>query len=179
MSVSLEEFDRRQQALADFGEFTLRCDVLQQVLQEGCRLVADALQTDLAKVLEISDDRQTALVRAGVGWAPGVVGQKRLSLDDKSSETFAIASGTPMVTPDIATETRFVFADFMLEHGVVALVNVPIYLPGGEAYGVLEVDATKARDFPYGDVQFLRTYACTLGPVIDRLNQINKLARSN
>ncbi len=84
-----------------------------------------------------------------------------------------------MVTPDIATETRFVFADFMLEHGVVALVNVPIYLPGGEAYGVLEVDATKARDFPHGDVQFLRTYACTLGPVIDRLNQINKLARSN
>jgi PAS domain S-box-containing protein len=179
MSVSLEEFDRRQQALADFGEFTLRCDDLQQVLQEGCRLVADALQADLAKVLEISDDRQTALVRAGVGWAPGVVGQKRLSLDDKSSETFAIASGTPMVTPDIATETRFVFADFMLEHGVVALVNVPIFLPGGEAYGVLEVDATKARDFPHGDVQFLRTYACTLGPVIDRLNQINKLARSN
>jgi PAS domain S-box-containing protein len=137
------------------------------------------LQTDLAKVLEISEDRQTAFVRAGVGWAPGVVGQERLSLDDKSSEAFAIAGGTPIVTSDIVTETRFVFADFMLEHGVVALVNVPIFLPGGEAYGVLEVDAIEPRDFPYGDVQFLRTYACTLGPVIDRLDKINKLARSN
>lgn len=179
MGMSSGDLARRQQALADFGELTLRCNDLQQVLQEGCRLVADALQTELAKVLEISEDGSTALVQAGVGWAPGVVGQKRISLDDGSSEAFAIAGGIPMVTTDISAEKRFHFPDFMIEHGVVAQVNVPIYLPGGKAYGILEVDATKPREFPDADIQFLRTYACILGPVIDRLYQMTKLAHSN
>jgi PAS domain S-box-containing protein len=179
MGAGHEQFARRQRALADFGEFALSCDDLQMILDEGCRLVAGALGADLAKIMEIEPDRNTALVRAGIGWRPGIVGEQRISLSEQSSEAFAINEGKPIVTHDIASEDRFDFPRFMHEHGTVALVNVPIFLPGHKAFGVLEVDAREPRDFSDDDVQFLRTYSATLGPVIDRLHKLTDLERSD
>jgi PAS domain S-box-containing protein len=179
MGADPGEFARRQRALADFGEFALRCDDLQMVLDEGCRLVAGALGADLAKVMEIHPDQSTALVRAGMGWRPGIVGTQRISLGGGTSEAYAIKKSEPVVTQDITREGRFDFPDFMHEHGVVALINVPIFLPGGKLYGILEVDAREPREFPDEDIQFLRTYSATLGPVIDRLFKIADLGRSD
>jgi PAS domain S-box-containing protein len=179
MSAEREVFERRQRALADFGEFALSCDDLQMILDEGCRLVAGALGTDLAKIVEIEPEQNTALVRAGVGWQPGIVGEKRVSLSGQSSEAFSIRERKPVATHDISKEDRFDFPEFMHEHGTVALVNVPIFLPGHKPYGILEVDAREPRDFPDQDVQFLRTYSATLGPVIDRLHKVSDLERSN
>ncbi len=73
--ASHEELLNRQRTLAAFGEFVLRGrEDLQTILSEGCRLIADALGTGLAKILAIERGRDTAIVLAGVGWAPGVVG---------------------------------------------------------------------------------------------------------
>jgi two-component sensor histidine kinase len=63
----------------------------------------------------------------------------------------------------------------MRDAGVVALVNVPIFLPGGEPYGLLQVDSRQPREFGEEDVAFLKTYATILGPVIDRLHKVNAL----
>jgi PAS domain S-box-containing protein len=173
-----DEFVRRQRALADFGEFALRCEDLQQILDEGCRLVARALGADLAKILEIEGDGDTALVCAGVGWRPGIVGQTRLSLRERSSEAYSIQKGEPVITPDIASEERFDFPDFMHDHGVISLVNVPIILPRSVLFGLLEVDAQQPRDFGAEDIEFLRTYCAVVGPVIDRLHKVAELERN-
>ncbi|WP_260600092.1 hypothetical protein [Sphingomonas endolithica] len=77
----------QQRILADFGEFALRSEDLDEVLTEACRLVGKALGTDLAKVLEIENTEQTLFVRAGVGWGEGVVGHVRLPMGERSSET--------------------------------------------------------------------------------------------
>ena len=159
----------RQQIFAAFGDFVLDHDDLDEILNEACRLIADALGTDLAKVIEIDTATDTGLVRAGVGWRPGVVGQERVSLKEGTSEAFAIAKTRPVITNDLAREERFVFPAFLMDHGVVALVNVPILLPGRKPYGILQVDAVHARAFDKDDVEFLKTYAMVLGPVIDRL----------
>jgi GAF domain-containing protein len=100
---------RRQRILADFGELTLRSNNLQDLLDNGCRLVAEALDTDLAKILEIEPGGDTAFVRAGYGWAAGIVGKLRLPMDVHSSETYALGQARPIVTQNIATETRFDF----------------------------------------------------------------------
>jgi hypothetical protein len=73
-SMDRDDFIKRQRALAEFGEFALRCEDLQEILSEACRLIADALGTDFGKVVEIERDRRTALIRAGVGWSDGIVG---------------------------------------------------------------------------------------------------------
>jgi two-component sensor histidine kinase len=176
--VSRQRMVARQKVLADFGEFALRSDSLDDLLNEGCRLVRDALGTDFAKVLEIEPDGKRLLVKAGVGWSPGIVGETRLSMGDRSSETYAIEAARPVISKDIDNEERFEFADFMKAHGVVALVNVPIFLPGGKPYGLLQVDSREPRDFGEEDIEFLRTYATLLGPVIDRLHKAHSLKQA-
>ncbi|MBL6459502.1 PAS domain S-box protein, partial [Belnapia sp. T6] len=165
----------RQRALADFGDLALRSESLDEVLAEACRLVAEALGTGRAKILEIDEDSQTLLVRAGVGWNPNIVGELRLLMAEHSSETFAILAGKPVISQDIRKEDRFELPPFMQEAGVIALANVPVFLPGGRTYGLLQVDATEPRDFGAEDTEFLRTYATILGPVIDRLRKVRKL----
>ena len=170
-----EQMVRRQQVLADFGEFALRSDDLDEILTEACRLVSEAMETKRAKILEIQDGGRSLLVRAGVGWSPDVVGRVRLDMRERSSETFSIEAGVPVITRDIREEDRFEVPPFLKEAGVIALANVPIFLPGGKAYGLLQVDATEPRDFCPDDSEFLRTYATILGPVIDRLHQVRRL----
>lgn len=160
----------RQQVLADFGEFALRSEDLDAVLTEACRLVAQALGVDRAKILEIQAASAELLVRAGVGWRADVVGKLRMPLSERSSETFSIEAGEPVITRDIAKEDRFDVPDFLKDAGVVAFVNVPIFVPGARPYGILQVDSTEPRAFDQDDIQFLRTYAAILGPVIDRLH---------
>ncbi|MGN7161468.1 PAS domain-containing protein [Sphingomonas sp. SAFR-052] len=163
---------KRQQALAEFGDFVLDNEGLDEVLQESCRLIASALGVDFAKVIEIFPGKEVGFVRAGVGWRPGVVGHEHVNLTDRSSEAFAVQMAQPVICNDITRETRFTFAPFLSDHGVVALVNVPILLPGRVPWGVLEVDARELREFGQDDVDFLKTYAMALGPVIDRARAV-------
>ncbi len=169
---------RRQKLLADFGDFALRGEDLVEVLTEACRLVGQALGTELAKVVEIQQEERVLLVKAGVGWRPGIVGHERLLMGERSSEAFAIEQAVPVITRNLHDEDRFDFPAFMKEHGVTALVNVPVFLPGGRPYGLIQVDSRLPRDFGPADVEFLRTYATILGPVIDRLHQVHYLAAS-
>ncbi|WP_372618040.1 PAS domain S-box protein [Falsiroseomonas sp.] len=171
----LDQMVKRQRVLADFGEFALRSENLDEILTEACRLVAEALGTGRAKAIEIQHEERCALVRAGVGWQPDIVGELRLPLGDRSSETFSIEAGGPVISRDINQEDRFEVPAFMKEAGVVALANVPIFLPGGQAYGLLQVDSREPRDFGKEDAEFLRTYATLLGPVIDRLHKLRRL----
>lgn len=175
---NIEETEIRQKVLSDFSEFALSSDSLDDVLHEACRLVAQALNADLAKVLEVEEGGKSALVRAGVGWKPGIVGKERILFSERSSEGYALDRGEPVISRDINDENRFEFADFLIDHGVVSLVNVPIYLPGRKPYGLLQVDSSEMRKFGDTDIQFLRTYATILGPVIDRLHKLQSLERA-
>jgi two-component sensor histidine kinase len=169
---------RRQRILADFGEFALGCEDLDGVLTEACRLVGEALGTELAKVIEIEEEDQSLFVRAGVGWQPGVVGHVRLPMGERSSETYAVEKGEPVITADIRKEDRFEFPDFLKEAGVVGIVNVPIFLPGRKPYGLLQVDSREVWQPDDETTAFLRTYATILGPVVDRLNKVHDLQRA-
>jgi GAF domain-containing protein len=160
---------KRQQVLADFGELALRSQDLDSTLTEACRLVGEALGTGRAKILEVLHAERQILVRVGVGWDSGIVGNIRMPMDQHTSETFAIEAAEPVVSRDINKEHRFDVPSFMKDAGVVALVNVPIFLPRGRPYGLLQVDATEPREFGDDEIQFLRTYSTILGPVIDRL----------
>src|SRR3712207_4334667 len=115
--------EKRQKVLADFGEFALRSDDLDAVLTQACRLVAEALGTGHAKVLEIEHESRTLFVRAGVGWDEGVVGRVRLPMSEHSSETYSIEKGEPVITNDLASEDRFDFPAFLKDAGVKALAN--------------------------------------------------------
>ncbi len=169
---------RRQKILADFGDFALLCEDLDEILTEACRRVGEAMETGRAKVLQIEPGGATLLVRAGVGWPPDVVGKVRVPMDELSSESFSIRARKPVISRDVAEETRFDVPEFMRSAGVRALANVPIFLPRGRAFGLLQVDDASPRDFGPDDSEFLRTYATILGPIIDRILKLSDLRSS-
>src|SRR5689334_1048427 len=137
--VSEEQKLRRQvSTLSEFGKRALRSDDIKGLLQEATRLVSDAIDVDLVKVLELLPDGENLLVRAGVNWNPGVVGQAEIPAHEGSSAGYALHTKQPVITEDTERETRFEIPDLLIEHGVRSTVNVVI---NGEdrPFGVLEV----------------------------------------
>jgi PAS domain S-box-containing protein len=160
---------RRQDVLAQFGAFALRCDDLDEIEHEACRLISEALETDFAKVLELQDDGVTLLVRAGVGWKPGIVGKLTVEAKEGSAEWLALQTGEPVISTNLDEERRFQCAPFIRESGVKALVNVNIIGPEGKrAYGILEVDSRTPRVFTEEDTTFLLNYANLLAAAVER-----------
>jgi two-component sensor histidine kinase len=168
---------QQQTALARFGEFALRSDDLVAILQEACRRVCEGLRTDLAKVVELQPDGTTLLVRAGVGWRPGVVGEATSSASGDTFEGEALRTQDPVACRELTEGDRSRVAPFVLEHGVRSFVNVNILAPGGPSYGILEVDCLEPRAFTRDDVNFLRTYANLLAVVIEKLKASADLKR--
>ena len=72
---------RQQRILAGFGLFALGCRGLDELLDAATRLCADGLLTRYCKVLEYLPEQNRFLVRAGVGWHEGVVGQATIGAD--------------------------------------------------------------------------------------------------
>ena len=167
---------RQQTILAKFGELALKSDDLDGILTEACRLVGEALGTDLAKIVELQEDGHTLLVRAGVGWKPGVVGKVTIEAEEDTSEGMALKTGEPMISPDIAKETRFRYPPFLTENGVRAVANVVII--GGKdrpPFGILQVDSREPRQFTDEDTVFLRSYANLVAAAVDRLRVIGEV----
>jgi len=171
-----QELLRQQTALAQFGEMALMSDDLDEILTEACRLAGEALGTDLAKVVELQLDGKTLLVRAGVGWKPGVVGVATIMAADDTSEGHALRTGEPMISPDITTETRFRYPAFLTDNGVKAVANVIIIgRQGKPPFGILQIDSREAREFSANDTAFLRSYANILAATVDRFRVIDEV----
>lgn len=175
-----QELLRQQTTLARFGELALKSHDLDEILTEACRLVGEALGTDLAKVVELQEDGKTLLVRAGVGWKPGVVGRIKLKVEDGTSEGHAFKTGEPVISANIDEEERFEYAPFVKENGVKAIANVLII--GAEArppFGLLQVDSLQPREFTEGNITFLRGYANLLAAAVDRLRVVGEMRYDN
>ena len=147
------------------------------MLQRACELVAEGLGAEMAKVLELRREQDDFLVRAGVGWKPGVVGRETFGAGSASPAGYALDRDEPVVSRDLASEARFAIPDVLHEHGVQSMVNVVVVGEEGP-YGALEVDAPRHRDFDDEDVAFLETYANLLAGAIERLRGHEALARA-
>jgi two-component system sensor histidine kinase/response regulator len=163
------ELVRQRTTLARFGELALRSSDLDEILTEACRVIGELLGTDLAAIMELQPGGEVLLMRAGVGWKPGVVNSVTVRLTEDTSETHALSTGGMMISPDISQETRFRCPPFLSDNGVNASVSVVI--PGGHdkpPFGILRVDSRRVRQFTGDDTDFLRGYANLLAAALDR-----------
>jgi two-component sensor histidine kinase len=163
-----EEGLRRQQtALAEFGLLAFRSSDLDKILHRAVELVSHGLDVKRAKVLELLPGGREMLVRAGVGWNPGVVGRTTFGADHDSPAGYALSHDEPVVSPDLDAETRFEIPQVLRDHGIQSMVNVIIAGDQGP-FGVLEVDSARSRQFDKDDITFLRNYANLLAAAVDR-----------
>ncbi|SDY56478.1 sensor histidine kinase [Citreimonas salinaria] len=171
-----DDLKAQLKALADFSQFAFRCEDLDALLTRAAELVSEALRVDLVKVLEHRPDRQDFLLRAGVNWAPGVVGHATLADHGNSPAGYALLTGEPVVSKSVAEEDRFEIPDLLVRHGVKSMVNV-IIAGEEEPFGVLEVDARQECDFDEDEIDFLHTYANVLAMAVERMRRLGTLQR--
>src|SRR5262245_8435922 len=74
LSPDLERHIRQQKLLAELGVTALQGGSFNQLLDDAARLAAEGMQAEFCTVLEHIPAEKCFLVRAGVGWEPGIVG---------------------------------------------------------------------------------------------------------
>jgi len=159
--------NRQQAALAQLGQTAILGWNLAAVVDETAAVVAETLDTEYCAVLERLPDRQELILRAGIGWKPGLVGRHTVSAVAGTAGGFILRSDAPVVIPDMRQETRFERPTILLDHGVISGMNVIIR---GRAcpWGVLGVHTTRPRSFNLDEVGFLQSVANMLSLAVER-----------
>jgi two-component sensor histidine kinase len=140
---------------------------LQELLDSAVRMTAEGLEAELCKVLEYIPSENRLLLRAGIGWDPGLVGVASVGADLASPSGYALMTGKPVISNHLENEERFRTSELLRNHGVRRAINV-ILQGDGKPFGVLEVDSRSEGEFSEQDISFLQGAANILGMAIER-----------
>ena len=168
---------RLQAVVAELGQRALHSDRYENVLDEAVTLVAQVLDVDYCNVMELLPGGEELLLRAGVGWKEGYLGQAKVKSRDSQSG-YTIRSDRPVIVDDAATETRFVPLPLLFGESVVSSMSVVISTSEGP-YGALGVHTRHRRTFTEDEVNFLQAVANVLGSAIERQRAEAQLRRIN
>jgi PAS domain S-box-containing protein len=150
---------RQQEVVADLGWEALTEPDLEKMLAKSVQGVQQELAVELVKVLELVPGDKELLLRAGVGWAPGLVGKLHVPVEAHSQGGYSLSKGQPVVVDDLRADTRFGIPQLLREHGVVSGISVIIAGRNGRAYGILGAHSRSLRKFTERDVAFLEAVA--------------------
>ncbi len=168
----------QQAVVARLGQQALAGSDLQSVMNEAVKAVAGGLNLEYAKVLELLPGARELLLRAGVGWKPGLVGVATVGADTDSQAGFTLVSRGPVIVKDLLTEHRFSGPSLLLDHRVVSGLSVAIAGKNGP-FGVLGAHTTESREFSKHDVNFLESIAAVLAESIALRDAENELSSLN
>ena len=158
---------RQQQILAELGVLALQGASFDKLVDQTAILTADGMEAEFCKVLEYLPAANRLVVRAGVGWEPGIIGKATIGADLESPGGFALHTGKPVISNHLGNEDRFKTPELLLEHGIHRAINV--ILQGDRTpFGVLEVDSRSEGEFTEYDLAFLQGAANILGMAIER-----------
>jgi signal transduction histidine kinase/CheY-like chemotaxis protein/HAMP domain-containing protein len=168
----------QQTVISALGQFALVSDDFSALLNQAVVMAAQTLEVEYSCILELLPGGQTLLLRAGVGWRQGLVGEATLPTGPATQSGFVLAAGEPVVVEHLPTETRFAGSALLLEHGVVSGVTVAI-LGHERPFGILGAHTTHRRLFSEDEVHFLLAIATVLAMAVERNRaqaQLQKLA---
>ena len=160
--------ERQQAAIARLGQEALAGTDLSSLLDDAVRLVANTLDVEFAKVLEVLPGKDDLLLRAGVGWTEGLVGHAIIQGGADSQAGYTLQSSTPVIVEDLRTEARFQGPPLLCDHGVVSGISV-IIAGHPRPFGVLGAHTRRKRRFNVDDVNFVQSVANVLAMAIDRM----------
>ncbi|MBW4609264.1 MAG: PAS domain-containing protein [Hassallia sp. WJT32-NPBG1] len=163
----LELYANRQALVAELSQSALAGTNLTTLMNSAVTLVAQSLKVEYCKVLELLPDGEALLLRAGVGWQPGLVGEATVGADRNSQAGYTLLSAEPVIVNDLRTETRFNGPPLLHDHQVVSGMSVVIQ--GKERpFGVLGAHTTQARNFSRDEIYFLQAIANILATANER-----------
>jgi two-component sensor histidine kinase len=165
--TSIEQNLRRQ--LTAFAQFTTRSlgeRNIDALMLDACIRARAGLGVTHAKLLEYLPGRDRLLLRSGVGWQEGYVGQYEVAPDIETPIGHAFVLSEPVPVSDYCHESSYPYPQILEDHGCVASLNVPVRTDLGN-FGVLEVDHTEPRRFSPDDIYFLTGLGNTIARAIE------------
>jgi signal transduction histidine kinase len=135
---------RQEETLAELGRAALAGAPEQALLEDAVRAVAGTLPADLVRVTEPVPGRRSAVLRAGVGWAPE---ERTVPVVEGGELERVLEGGGALATGDLAAETRFAPSPRLVGHGVASLLSVPI---GTGPRALAELGAFSRRRHAFG-----------------------------
>ncbi|MGF1933697.1 MAG: PAS domain-containing protein [Nostoc sp. ChiQUE02] len=164
---ALEVHANQQAMVAELSQMALASTDLTTLMNSCVTIVAQCLKVQSCKILELLPDDHRLLLRAGVGWQPGLVGKATVSAGINSQAGYTLLSKEPVIVDDLRAETRFNGPPLLHEHQVVSGISVVIH--GKERpFGVFGAHTTKHHTFTKDDISFLQAVANVLATAIER-----------
>ena len=161
---------RRLQAVIDS---VLAHLTLENLLPEMLNRIRELLETDSAAILLLSEDGQSLVIRAAIGFQEEVIGL-RIPLGQGVSGSIA-ASHAPLVVEDLSAVEVI---NPVLRREARSLIGAPLIVKG-ELIGVIHADTAKLKRFAENDVRLLQLAADRVALAIEqrRLYEVEQQAR--
>ncbi|MEF2554119.1 HWE histidine kinase domain-containing protein [Aurantimonas sp. A2-1-M11] len=155
----LERRLAQQHAVARFGSFALNERDFQKVLDSAVQVAAELLRVPLTKILQFADSADHLVLRAGIGWADGLVGHGKVGIERASQAGYTLLGKGPVIVKDLLTETRFDGPQLLHDHNVRSGISVVIPGTNSRHFGVFGIHTPEIRDFDQTDAEFLESLA--------------------
>jgi len=164
---SINDHIHRQALIAQFGLETNTETNIDNSFNKATSLLAEILNVEYTKILEILPDKKFLKLRAGVGWHKGLVGNATVENNKNSQAGFTLLTTVPIVVENLKTETRFCAPKLLADHDVISGMSV-IIQGKNTTFGILGIHTKEHRIFSKDDINFLQSIANVLAGVIDR-----------
>ncbi|MBR1193858.1 GAF domain-containing protein [Bradyrhizobium sp. AUGA SZCCT0240] len=161
----LDKLRRHVRILVDIGRLAGENADLNRFLEQTVVQIARAVEIHHVKVLQYRPSTSDLLLAAGVGWKEGAVRSSTFTIDLRSAPGRAFQTAEPVSIRDFRDQDEYIASDFLKEHGIVSVTNVPVLIDGA-AWGVLEVDSTTPRNFTEDTTDFLTAAAALIATKI-------------
>ncbi len=178
IEMELKVRARQQAAVVELGQRALVGTNLPTLMNKTVIIVAQTLNVEYSQILELLPDNNALLLRAGVGWWEGLVGQTMAEANTDSQAGYTLLSGEPVIVEDFDQETRFTQSPLFQEYGVISGITITIQ-GQNQPFGVLGVHTAKRRTFTGDDIYFLQAVANMLTMAIKRKQTESQILHQN
>ncbi len=166
--ISLANRLKQQAIVAQLGQLALSGLELPDLFEQTTALVAQSLNVDDCKILELLPDDNSLLLRSSVGLEKELTDKATLETDYKSQAGYALLSGQPVILENLNEETRFTGSSLLHQNEYISGVSTIIPGKENQAFGVLEAHSTVEYKFSWDDANFLQSVANILSAAIIR-----------
>jgi two-component system, cell cycle sensor histidine kinase and response regulator CckA len=156
----------QQARVAELGRLVLTGAGTEALMRRSVEVLGETLDAEYPSVLELLPGRREVVLRAAMSGDAKLVGKLRLPATE-GLVGFTLAQSEPVLTEDLAAETRFRPSPALVERGVRSGVSVTIEGKDGP-FGLLGVHTEQARTFSADDVNFVSSVANVLGAAVTR-----------
>ncbi|MBV6626123.1 MAG: PAS domain-containing protein [Rivularia sp. (in: Bacteria)] len=170
---------KQQAVVAQLGELALSGLELPDLFEQATALVAQSLDVDSCKILELLPGDDKLILRACVGLEAELVNKAILKTELNSQAGYTLLSGEPVILKNLNQETRFHGSSLLYKHKYISGLSAIISGKEKRAFGVLEAHSTVEHQFNWHDANFLQSVANILSTAIARKQAEDEIRQLN